>query len=228
MANDTISIISINTRGTKKNYNKIIQEIKPFDISLLQEQHLGNDTSLIDKLQQDTNSLAYYTTDNKNKMSIVTLVKNNLDGNAIEGKEIIKGRVLSTKIKMGSKAIEIWNMYAPAKEGERLDFFKNVFRQTQDLGNLIIGGDFNTIINREDTNGPFTMKPYMSFLKQRMQRQNFRDIHSTLNTGKIKYTFSSNNSHTPMRGLKDKAVFHCHEKSTSINISATAWLGRLT
>ena len=62
-----ISILSINTQGTTKNYNNIIDEIKSFDIVLVY-----NKPELLEKMQKDTNSIAQYSTDNKNKLSIAT------------------------------------------------------------------------------------------------------------------------------------------------------------
>ena len=115
-----ISTISLNTRGTIKNYNKIITEIKSFDIALLQEQHIDSKKTIIEKIQKDTNSTAFYTIDTQNNKSIITLVKTSIMDNIKEHKTIILGRVLGITIRMKSKSVKIWNIYAPAVEKDRL------------------------------------------------------------------------------------------------------------
>ena len=135
----------------------------------------------------------------RNKKSIVTLVDKNINQHVIERKVIIEGRVLSIKMKVGRRTVEIWNIYGPAAENERLDFLKKLFQNTQDMGNLIMGGDFNIITSKEETSGELTRKPYMSFYEARTKRQNFKDAHITLNRGKISYTFTASNNKTRKR-----------------------------
>ena len=202
----TLNILSVNTRGTIKNYSKIIQEIKFADIVLLQEQYIDKDKSILDKMQKDTKSKAFHSTDPQNKRSVIILVKDAINDKIVETKTIIEGRVISIKMRLKNKAIEIWNIYAPAAENERLDFFKKLFTETQNTGNIIMGGDFNTITEEEETSGNFTMKPYMAFFKKRLERQNLKDAHKTVNTGKIKYTFTTSNK--KIRKRLDKFIYN--------------------
>ena len=73
-----VKIISINTRGTFKNYEKIIEEISEFDVILLQEQCIDKRQNIIEKYEKDTGCKAYFTIDNENNKSIITLVNKNI------------------------------------------------------------------------------------------------------------------------------------------------------
>ena len=71
----SVKIISLNTRGTLKKYEKIITEIKNNDIIMLQEQHIDKNANIIKRFEQDTNCHIFYTTNEINKLSIITLAK---------------------------------------------------------------------------------------------------------------------------------------------------------
>ena len=67
MDHTRISIFLLHSRGTIKNYDKIIEDIKQPDIVLLQEQHIDKNQEYLRKYEKDTNSKAYYSTDEEKK-----------------------------------------------------------------------------------------------------------------------------------------------------------------
>ncbi len=97
----------------------------------------------------------------------------------------------------------------------RLNFYKVLFTETQKTKNLIMAGDFNIILKEEDTNGKFDMKRYMTFVKNRIDRQSFEDAHITLNKGQIKYTFTA--SGKKIRKRLDKYLYTKHLRNRLID-----------
>ena len=91
MDHTRISIFLLNSRGTFKNYGKILEDIKQHDIVLLQEQHIDKNQEYLRKYEKDTNSKAYYSTDEKNNKSIIILAKNNLKDFILGTEIIVKG-----------------------------------------------------------------------------------------------------------------------------------------
>ena len=185
-----INIISLNTRGTHKNFSKIKEEILSFDIILLQEQHIDKNKKVLDRFKSDLNCDLYYTTDYTNYLSIITLIKKNLGISNIEYKTLIIGRALNVTIKSGNKKYNIINVYAPAAQKERLNFFADLKNKIENIRNIILGGDLNTIINIGETNGKFEMKPYIKFMKYMITDLSLIDPHENIWDNKIKYTFT--------------------------------------
>ena len=216
------SIISINTRGTIKNYNRIIEEIKDAKIVLLQEQYIDPKQIYLKKMEKDTGSKAFYTTDKRNGRSIVTLIKKDLLENVESTTTEIEGRVLGINIKIKQKLIAIWNVYAPAAEKERLAFFKELFKKTTEKKNLILGGEFNITLNKNETNGEFIKKTYMAFVEERLNRQNLKDVHNSMSRDNIKFTFTASNNKVRKRldkfiysgSLQNRLVDYCIKPNT--------------
>ena len=185
-----LKIISLNTRGTHKNFSKIKEEIKNYDIILLQEQHIDKHKTAIERYKNELKCELYYTTDNKNNLSIMTLIKRDIGISSSEYKILIKGRVINVTISFGKMKYNIINVYAPAAQKDRLNFFAELKHKIEQMRNIILGGDLNTIINMEETNGKFEIKPYMKFMKYMITDLLLIDPHENIWDGKIKYTFT--------------------------------------
>ena len=155
---DHISILSINTRGTQKNYPHILDLINKYDIVLLQEQIIDKNQVIITKLNKDTNRKVRVSTDKINNRSIMILVKPFLEKHITNKGTIIEGRMMFIELKINNKNCNIINLYAPANQQDRLPFFQDMFRQTEQRNNLILAGDFNTITDKMDTDGQYEEK----------------------------------------------------------------------
>ena len=189
----SVKIISLNTRGTLKKYEKIITEIKNNDIIMLQEQHIDKNANIIKRFEQDTNCHIFYTTNEINKLSIITLAKKSTFETKIEEEIIIKGRALNIIITENGKKYNIVNIYAPAKQGERLNFFAKLYDKIKQMNNIILGGDLNVVLKKEDTNGILIEKNYMRFVNYMINNMSLIDPHENINNTTIKYTFTASN-----------------------------------
>ena len=61
-----------------------------------------------------------------------------------------QGRLLCVKMEVNNKCYYLWNVYAPNDESERKTFLtkmNNVVQDNSSDGHVIIGGDFNTVLN---------------------------------------------------------------------------------
>jgi len=161
---DNIKIFSLNTRGTLKNYDKIKMEIINNDIILLQEQHIDIKGNIIKRFEEDIRCHVFYTTNDINKLSIITLIKKDFCEAKMQKEILIEGRALNLIINIKGKKYNIINVYAPAKQNERLNFYAKLKDKIQLKHNIILGGDLNVILGKEDTNGSIIEKNYMKFV----------------------------------------------------------------
>ena len=97
-------------------------------------------------------------------------MKSSLKDFIIGNKAEVESRALSVSIKIKNKIVEIWNIYTPNRNDLPGNYFKKLFRETDKKGHIILGGDFNAILESDETSGEFRRKPYMGFLKDRMDR----------------------------------------------------------
>lgn len=152
---DSITIISLNTRGTHNKYRQIIKNIENKDIVLLQEQHISDKHDTLNRFMKDTGRKIFSTTDTTNNKSIMTLIKPCLKEYIEKSEVLIEGRLLNTLLHIKNKKYNIVNVYAPADQTKRLEFFKAMFKKLEGKNNLILGGDFNTITDKNETNGEY-------------------------------------------------------------------------
>ena len=101
----------------------------------------------------------------------MTLIKPQLQEHVESNQTLIEGRLILTTIKIKSKCYKIANIYAPAKQSERKQYFREMIRYLEDKQNLILGGDFNTITDKADTMGIYVEQPYMEFLTETMHKK---------------------------------------------------------
>ena len=175
---------------------------------MLQEQHLGENNKLIEKYKIDTNKIAFWSTNTVNKLSILTLITRELGENILKMEDMITGRAMNIKLKIENKEYNIVNIYAPATQGERLAFFKELKTQIKDMKNIILGGDFNTIIEPEETNGKYENKNYMTYFKHIIKDKNLIDPHNFMSNNTLKYTFTT--SDKKIRKRLDRYLISSH------------------
>ena len=120
------TITSINTRGSISKHNLITESTKHADIILLQEQILDQKKNLLRKYEKTFNSKPYYSTNNQNNRTVITIIKGDLQQNITKTEELIKGRALSIELNINHKVYHLINIYGPAKSDERLTFVKEL------------------------------------------------------------------------------------------------------
>ena len=90
---------------------------------MLQEQHIDKNKKILEKYKDELKCELYYTSDERNNLSIIKMVKKEIGIAKIESEIIIKGRALNISIVIGRTRYNIVNIYAPAAQKDRLNFF---------------------------------------------------------------------------------------------------------
>ena len=165
---ETLSVISLNTRGTINKLDRIIKEIQPYDIILLQEQILNY--KVIEALGKKINCKVRYTTDTENGRSIVTLVRHKYEKYVKEEHEIIKGRLFKVNMNIEGQSLTFLNVYGPAQKRDREPFWNKVAPMIEKEKNLIMGVDYNVILGKEDTDSIFREEKYVKKVKEAMDK----------------------------------------------------------
>ena len=158
--NYKICTFNVNGLGKYSKRRQIFEWLKheKYDICFLQELHCQN--NLNDKWLQEWGSNAFFSGNSSNSTGIGILFRANVHFKLIDYKEIIEGRIQTLKLNIDDTDIILINVYGPNKEDSNFySVLENLLKQYEHE-TLIIGGDYNTIINsdkdkkngRNDTN----------------------------------------------------------------------------
>ena len=186
---DCLKIISLNTRGTANKFDRIIKEIEEYDIILLQEQIINDKT--IQNFQNKLKCTALVSTDNENGRSIITLIKDKQVKYLRQKEILIQGRLSKITLKLEGTKLTILNIYGPAQIKDRNNFWNRAIEMIKKEQNIILGGDFNIVLNKDDTDGKFKEEMYVKKIKDFMKLSNLTDIHTILWSNGLKYTYTS-------------------------------------
>ena len=125
------------------------------------------------------------------------LINDNININNIYHEEKVTGRMQVVRLEINDSKIALINLYAPNTDS--LNFFNTLEQTIEELSeyNLIIGGDFNVVMNfeedklngRDDTNKNVSNK-----INQIKNMNDLIDIYRNLNPYKREYTWHSNNT----------------------------------
>ena len=198
---DSLKIYSLNTRGTVGKIDHIIALAKQCDILCIQEQRFGENKHQINEriknLEKKSNCKVYHSKIPNKNLGIALLVKQHILNYIKNYKVLTDGRTQLLELNKENKIYNIINLYGPARETHRGDFYKNFLSQIKNLKNRIIIGDWNLILHADETSGLFRNTAYCKNVQNFMEQQNLKDVHKILNSSKIKYTFTgTQNSRT--------------------------------
>ena len=151
---NNIKVLSWNIRGCRNLDKRLsifrhIKTKKPL-ICMLQETH----AMAIDLNSWKSNwgmGQVYLNPGTTRSAGQAFLLCRNLD--VIEHNIFINGRLHTLKVRIGDVILTLVNVYAPNIELDRYNFFDNLINllSTYDYGDrIIIGGDFNVILEKED------------------------------------------------------------------------------
>ena len=106
------------------------------------------------------------------------------------------GRIISINLSSSSANISLCNIYAPNDLQQQLAFLRNLnnFLITNvDIGNLIVGGDWNVTLEAVDKKGGSQWKPtsYRNQLISMMKEFSLIDVYRNLNPSKLCFTYES-------------------------------------
>ena len=191
---DSLKLYSLNTRGTVGKIDHIINLAKQCDVLCLQEQRFGESNQQINEriktLEKKTNCKVYYSKMQNKNLGIALLVRQHVLNYIKNYKVLTEGRSQLLEITKENKTYNIINLYGPARETQRADFYKNFLNQIKNLKNRMIIGDWNLTLHPDETSGPFRNTTYCKNIQNFLNQQNLKDVHKTLNSSKIKYTFT--------------------------------------
>lgn len=125
-------------------------------------------------------------------------IKNNVDVKCEKVYGDNQGRLLGVKIVINSKLYYLWNVYAPNDVNERKIFLSDmitVIQENSSDGHVIIGGDFNTVLNPSvDKIGGNTPSPICANIINNFLKENeFVDIWRDKHEDDKRYTWKQNN-----------------------------------
>ena len=192
----TAKICSFNVRGlgnkTKREQIFTWLKEKQFSICLLQETHSGDGTHNLWTREWGTTS--YFSGTKNNSEGVAILLNPNFSSTVKGYKEIIIGRLQAVELTINEKDFVILNIYGPNTED--LTHFNTLEAYLKDNTDktLIIGGDFNTVLDIEldKKNGRTdTHKSCRKYLNELTQTFNLVDIWRIKHPNLKQYTWHS-------------------------------------
>ena len=176
---------------------------------------------------------SYWSNVTSASRDVACLVKHNLDLDIISTDKDPNGRFVSIDVKCESDEYSFSSIYAPNEGSSRKQFFKQLSEKldskcnkTQNL-NVIIGGDFNCILNpsldRRNDKGENTKCHDIGFkeLSDLLINAQLEDTWRRRHPSQKKYTFFKKNSKSASRidyFLVSKSIEHKVTKANIINV----------
>ena len=153
----TYAISTYNCRGLRdvSKRQKIFKWLKEkqLEIVFLQETH--STTGDEAKWQREWGGKICFNHGKRDSKGVMVLFKPNMDIDILKIECVVEeGRVLLVDVNMNNIEMLLVNIYAPNADSP--DFFKELFTElsTRDRNNLIIGGDFNLVLDlKQDKDG---------------------------------------------------------------------------
>ena len=196
-----LNILSLNVRGLKSDYIKrkkifnIITNKHP-DLALLQETH--SIKAIERQWEQEWGGKIIFNHGTSNSRGVAILVAPKLNDSITDVTRDDEGRCIIVNILQNNTTYTIVNIYAPTQnyEKEQITLIQKVHNllSSQNPENIIIGGDFNSVLNpaidkrggNTDTNKG---KKYRSELHAFINTQNLCDIWRAMNNNKFDFTW---------------------------------------
>ena len=183
-------LISLNIRGginSKDKPYKIANYLKniPFDIALLQEVSTIKPKNK-DILEKELNVKIHLKENLKQKhhIGVASLIKNDSKitlKNITYPNIIGEGRIQHLKINAEGIKINLINLYASTHPSDKRSQWTSIGKYVTDLKNLIIIGDFNSTIHREERMGNTDNNRIDNLLVNLIKNNNLTDIASHVN-----------------------------------------------
>lgn len=191
-----ISLASLNCNGlrNKEKRSELFSYLKQkrYDIVLLQETFWDDQVHEAARREWGGSVLSSICSE-MNRRGVTCLINGNSDIDVVNSSTFCDGRLLQINIIVDDQAITIFNVYAPCNSSERKYFFTDLQERIAKTTNqVIIGGDFNTVLNTYLDKYPPTTYPDQSRkpLKDLMLTEKLTDIWRHRNDDVIAFTRS--------------------------------------
>ena len=207
-----MSSILLITRNCNGLRNKVKRQIcfqwfkkQKADIVLIQETHWCKDIEHI--IRSEWKGSAFFNHGTRNARGVAILIKKQSEFKLMSEYKDQNGRFLLVQCKVHEHIYIVVNVYAPNIHVKREVFFKSLhdlLRQKFNMNSLqtqlIIGGDFNCVLNpKVDTFNVKTKYKTPMSLKQMMKNCKLIDIWRIINFEKRQYTWRNKNVHSASR-----------------------------
>ena len=179
------SIGSLNVRGINNvKRNAIFKWLKEkrFDIVFLQECYCGegDESAWLDEWE----GTGLFSHGSKHSRGTVVLFRRGFDVEVVDKQIDINGRFIIINVKVQGETFLLANVYAPNRNEDKQLFFSEVQRvieilKTLDCNRIIMGGDWNSVINIELDKKGGNMNPHetiVNSLKELMNSLELIDI----------------------------------------------------
>ncbi|KAL6461177.1 hypothetical protein MHYP_G00311430 [Metynnis hypsauchen] len=196
----TITFVTWNINGLRQKKFEKFQEVYNADVIFLQETHIGagNEHSL----DIEDKWKIYFTQYTSSQKGSAILVRNTLDFEIFSHEKDINGAYLVLKCKLEGQPYTLVSVYNHHKDMKTLDQLSK-YLQRMASGMLVIGGDFNTVLNpfidKETKLSPSKVTNNSAHNKLRSCMERFMkslqllDIWRRMNPVTRNYTFNKNN-----------------------------------
>ncbi|KAL1255199.1 hypothetical protein QQF64_013260 [Cirrhinus molitorella] len=144
MASGNINFITWNVNGLKQNRDQKFQELQNADIAFLQETHIGTEDEHIEDYKDKWH--IFYTKFNSSSKGTAILMRKRPDYEHISVEKDACGTYVVLKCKLGGQLYTLVSVYNHGTDTKTLDNLSR-YLQSMTTGLLVIGGDFNTVLN---------------------------------------------------------------------------------
>ena len=193
-----LSLVSLNVNGLRnKDKRKTLfhwAQTQKCSALFLQETHFTEE--LVKDIEDEwTGSHILHSFKTNNSGGVSIFLSNDLDVNIIDAVSFSNGRVILSNIEIAKQMFTLVNVYAPNDVKLRNSFFINLdsFVKEYALGELIFGGDFNTVLNPDMDRESSTRLPASivknNKLKMVLKNNDLVDIWRYQNPTTKQYTF---------------------------------------
>nr|XP_021323637.1 uncharacterized protein LOC100006143 isoform X1 [Danio rerio] len=194
MASQTINFITWNVNGLKQNRDQKFQELQNADIVFLQETHIGVEDEQIEDYKKDW--IVFYTKYTSSSRGTAILVRKSLDFEYISDDKDNRGAYVVLKCKLAGQKYTLVSVYNHHTDAKTLDNLSG-YLQKMTTGLLVIGGDFNTILNpfidkKNNTSkiaNKRNQKNLLLFVEKFMKSLQLADVWRRMNPVKQDFTF---------------------------------------
>ena len=174
-------------------------KLNKYYICLLQELHCQEHT--FDIWKKEWGGKAFFSGNSSNSTGVGILVNSNFAYTVTDYNNLIEGRMQALKLSINEKNYLFLNIHAPNNPTNNINFLNKIeeFIILNDSESLIVGGDYNTIINidKDKKNGNLNNnKKCRDKINTIIENNDINDIWRTLNPNIKHYTWHSNTKPT--------------------------------